>query len=127
MLFRSVTDQDVIAKIKNNKMEIKNRQEAIEQLLDKFLSNATDSTKKLVEKRIISIEEEIVKLEANNNILDELLRDKEAEKNKIKHKIQLLEKELLIKHEELTRVELMNKLVSIEVHSKKVLVPIWKM
>ena len=123
----NVTDQDVIAKIKNNKMEIKNRQEAIEQLLDKFLSNATDSTKKLVEKRIISIEEEIVKLEANNNILDELLRDKEAEKNKIKHKIQLLEKELLIKHEELTRVELMNKLVSIEVHSKKVLVPIWKM
>lgn len=55
------------------------------------------------------------------------MRDKEAEKNKIKHKIQLLEKELLIKHEELTRGELIDKLVSIEVHSKKVLVPIWKM
>lgn len=108
-------------------MEIKNRQEVVGQLLDKFLSNATDSTKKLVEKKIIIIEEEIAKLEANNNILDELLRDKEAEKNKIKQKIHVLEKELLVKHEELTRVELMNKLVSIEVHSKKVLVPIWKM
>lgn len=123
----NATDQDILAKIRKNNLEIKNRQEVIEELLDKFLSNATESTKKLLEKRIISIEEEISKLEVDNNTLDELLRDKEAEKNKIKHKIQLLEKELLIKHEELTRVELMNKLVSIEVHSKKVLVPIWKM
>lgn len=123
----NATDQDILAKIRNNNLEIKNRQEVMEQLLDKFLSNATESTKKLLEKRIISIEEEISKLEVDNNALDELLRDKEAEKNKIKHKIHLLEKELLIKHEELTRVELMNKLVSIEVHSKKVLVPIWKM
>lgn len=96
-------------------------------MLDKFLSNATESTKKLVEKRIISIEEEISKLETDNNALDELLRDKEAEKNKIKHKIHVLEKELLVKREELTRMELMNKLVSIEVHSKKVLVPVWEM
>lgn len=123
----NATDQEILGKIKSNTVEIKNRQASIEQLLDKFLSNATESTKKLVENRIISIEEEISRLETDNNTLDELLRDKEAEKNKVKHKIHILEKELLVKHEELTRVELMNKLVSIEVHSKKVLVPIWKM
>lgn len=116
-----------MGRIKSNTVEIENRQVTIEQLLDKFLSNATNSTKKLVENRIISIEEEISKLEDDNNALDELLRYKEAEKNKLKHKIYVLEKELLVKHEEMTRVELMNKLISIEVHSKKVLVPVWKM
>lgn len=120
-------DQEILGKIKSNTVEIKNRQASIEQLLDKFLSNAIESTKKLVENRIISIEEEISRLEADNNTLDEVLRDKEAEKNKLKHKIYELEKELLVKHEEMTRVELMNKLASIEVHSKKVLVPVWKM
>ena len=69
---------------------------------------------------------EIYKLEADNSALDELLSNREAEKNKIKQKIQLLEKELLVNHDELTRVELMNRLVAIEVHSKKVLVPTWK-
>lgn len=122
-----MTDQEILGRIKSNTVEIENRQVTIEQLLDKFLSNATNSTKKLVENRIISIEEEISKLEDDNNALDELLRYKEAEKNKLKHKIYVLEKELLVKHEEMTRVELMNKLISIEVHSKKVLVPVWKM
>ncbi|HAT4183828.1 TPA: hypothetical protein I9008_002435 [Clostridium perfringens] len=123
----NVTDIEVLAKIKDNNTEIKTRQETIDQLLDKFLSNATESTKNLVEKKICIIEEEISKLEAENSSLDELLRNKDAEKNKIKHKIQLLEKELLVSHDELTREELMNKLVSIKVHSKKVLVPVWKM
>uniref|UniRef100_UPI0023F69F4C hypothetical protein n=1 Tax=Romboutsia timonensis TaxID=1776391 RepID=UPI0023F69F4C len=111
----------------DNNLAINIRQETIDQLLDKFLSNATESTKKLVEKKISTIEEEISKLEADNSSLDELLINREAEKNKIKHKIYLLEKELLVSHDELTRVELMDKLVSIEVHSKKVLVPVWKM
>ena len=123
----NATDIEVLAKIKDNNTEIKTRQETIDQLLDKFLSNATESTKNLVEKKICIIEEEISKLEAENSSLDELLRNKDAEKNKIKHKIQLLEKELLVSHDELTREELMNKLVSIKVHSKKVLVPVWKM
>lgn len=35
-------------------------------------------------------------------------------RNKIKHKIQLLEKELLVSHDELTREELMNKIVLIK-------------
>ena len=123
----NATDQEVLSKIDDNNLAINIRQETIDQLLDKFLSNATESTKKLVEKKISTIEEEISKLEADNSSLDELLINREAEKNKIKHKIYLLEKELLVSHDELTRVELMDKLVSIEVHSKKVLVPVWKM
>lgn len=39
---------------------------------------------------------EVFKLEIENNSLGELLRNKDAEKNKIKHNIQLLEKELLV-------------------------------
>lgn len=123
----NATDQEVLAKIKDNYLAINIKQETIDQLLNKFLFNATESTKKLLEKKICIIEEEISKLEADNSLLDELLINREAEKNKTKHKIHLLEKELLVNHDELTRVELMNKLVSIEVHSKKVLVPVWKM
>lgn len=123
----NATDNEVLAKIKENSLEIKYKQETIDQLLDKFVSNSTESTKKLVEKKIILIEEEVAKLEAENKSLDDLLRNREDEKNKIKHNIQLLEKELLVNHDELTRMELMNKLVAIEVHSKEVLVPVWKM
>ncbi|MFQ7000492.1 MAG: recombinase family protein [Clostridium sp.] len=88
----NATDSEVLNKIKDNNLAIKTRQETIDQLLDKFVSNATESTKNLIEKKISSIEEEVSKLEAENNSLDELLRNKEAEKNKIKHKIQLLER-----------------------------------
>ena len=36
-----MTDSEVLNKIKDNNVAIKNRQETIDQLLDKFVSNAT--------------------------------------------------------------------------------------
>ena len=64
----NATDQEVLSKIDDNNLAINIRQETIDQLLDKFLSNATESTKKLVEKKISTIEEEIV------NIKKEIIR-----------------------------------------------------
>lgn len=40
-LDREMTDSEVLNKIKDNNVAIKNRQETIDQLLDKFVSNAT--------------------------------------------------------------------------------------
>ncbi|WP_346846764.1 hypothetical protein [uncultured Clostridium sp.] len=42
----------------------------------RFLSNATESTRKAIEKRIASIEEVIAKIESENKMFNELLRDK---------------------------------------------------
>ena len=40
----NATDQEVLSKIDDNNLAINIRQETIDQLLDKFLSNATEST-----------------------------------------------------------------------------------
>ena len=41
----NATDQEVLSKIDDNNLAINIRQETIEQLLDKFLSNATERSK----------------------------------------------------------------------------------
>ncbi|GEM_PF-5893664 len=91
----NITDIEIAKCIEINKKEIDEKQEVIGQLLVRFLSNATESTRKAIEKRIASIEEVIAKIESENKMFNELLRDKEAEKNILKHKIHVLGKELL--------------------------------
>ena len=47
----NITDIEVAKRIEINKKKIDEKQEVIGQLLDRFLSNATESTRKAIEKR----------------------------------------------------------------------------
>lgn len=98
----NTTNTEIAKKIEKNKQQINEHQASIGELIDRFLGNATESTKKSIERKIGNIEEEVSSLEKENKILEDLLIDKESEKKKIKNMIKELEKELQEQHAELT-------------------------